>query len=339
LEASGVLTYNTPIISARAEPGGPASPAFIGSLSPFISSAHPHTGKLIEGWKWDERAWSSEITDNIVMSVPGNWDATIDDLPETYFQSGMGSNRDIQLEQILSMPSSGLNAVKLYNIWAPEVYHGWYYEYSEVGYLFSDDSEVLYASYSGVVPGIGFATASGFNEIELLSHLKVGTPVTVQRWRWMNEDGRHVVDLDLRKKVHFTGLLEGTQRLETYDDVNDTIIWDNIDRSEPEFVIVDSGVLPRIVTNSQYIDVYPPDSGLEELGLYDGGAGQQYFTTFAPIDDTMGDNGIEVYSYLTQSGEWTQWSPIEMSDEFSPGSGIYEVRLDPELGILEFGDP
>lgn len=344
LIASGVLHINKVKESARTEFGQAAYSASIGSLSKFVTTAHPATGKLIEGFHWDERAWSTEDTDNIAVTVPSNWDPSTSGISKSHFQSGIGSNRDLELEDIKVIPGSGINGSADRNIWAPEIKHGYYYDFSTRGYLYSDDSEVVYPTYSGVVSGLNIATVSGFNKVPLLSIPKVGVPISVVQFEWDPVDGRHDIILDLSKKIQFTGKRDsnGSRQL-TYDTAKEERFWDLIDQSLNEFIVEYSGIsngdleVPEVILNNQYVtevgslDSIP--SGLEVVGISTGSAKQQFNLKYSPVDAGM---SVDIYSYVTTSGAVTKWTPVPFSTNIPVG--VRWVKLDHDLGILQFGD-
>lgn len=329
------VSYNTPIPSARTEKGQEAYPTAIGSFSHYVDKPHPSTGNLIEGWHWDERIWSAEGFENDEFLIPNNWDPTTSGITTSYFQSGVGSGDDLKLEDILFINASGVKQNTARRIWAPEINHGYYYDFDEEGYLFSDDSQIERITFSGVVLGITHPTISGFNTVTLTDTPKVGIPITIQQFRWNESLGQYDIVIDARKRIEFTGLRDSNNvRLPTYDSNKKSILWENIDPSEPEFIVTFSGIYPEIILNDQYVEevgggVIP--SGLETLGTANGEANQQFHLEYAPVDNTM---PIRIYSYITASG-LTQWEPIDF--DITPSG--QQVRVDYDLGIIEFGDP
>ena len=159
--ASGILTYTHPVASAR-------------SADLWFEDT--------TGWKWDNRTWFSESTDNWAAFVPANWDPTTSGVTPSYFQSGIGSNRDLELISVQDVPSSGMLNRIIYNPWSPEVYHGYYYDYAERGYLYGDASEVAYPTYRGIAQNTGYGVTSGFNEVALLSLPKIGVPIRAEQY-------------------------------------------------------------------------------------------------------------------------------------------------------------
>lgn len=333
---SGTLTYTTPIPSARTESGQEAAPAAIGALSVYTEKPHPYTGNLIEGWKWDERLWADDTFENRAITLPANWDPTTSGLDTTYFQSGIGSNRDLELTRIVDVPGSGLNLDDVYSSWSPEIQHGWYYDFDEGAYFHSDDSEVSYVTYNQLAnTNDARPTASGFNIIYIPGQLKPGIPVTAQRYRWDEQAGKYEVDLDVHKVVTFTGKLSGTSRQSTYSAATQSILWNNVDKSLNEFTVATSGQTTQVIFNKQYVDKigdYP--SGLEILGYYSGTEGQQFHLKYSPVDSGL---NVGVYSYTTLGGTIKSWTPIPYERHATLGSG--QVLVDYDLGIVEFASP
>jgi hypothetical protein len=291
------------------------------------------------GWQWDKRAWPGDHTENNYIGLPVIWDPSTSGITKTHFQSGVGSGKDLKLEDIIELPSSGLHTTTgVTRIWAPEVNHGYYFEFDDGGYLYSDDSQVVYPSYSGVELGLNYPTDSGFNSVLISGISKVGVPITANRWRWNPDEGEYDIHLALRKKITFAGVRdEAGARQETFDENKQAILYGLIDRDEDEFTVTFSGDFTKIVLNDQYVyeegDPAGLPSGLNSVGISDGTVGQQFHLEFAPVDNTM---PVTVVSYLTASGTLTQWDIV--SAEQTPQEQAYEARLDYDLGILEFGD-
>lgn len=333
--ASGQLSVSPPLPSARVVSGGDAAPGRLGSFSVYTTKRHPYSDKLMEGFKWDERVWYQEDLENIAHTVPVNWDPTSSGITTTYFQSGIGDGRDIRFEHVKDLYSSGIFSDGVYRPWVPVLYHGYYYDFNEEGYMYSDDSEVVQVSASGMVPGI----LTDCNQAQLLSIPKVGVPIRAERWRWSAEDGKHYIETTVRKVAEFTGKRDADgARQSTFNHARQAILWEMIDDTEPEFMVINSGTNqdpPYVVFNQDMNGRYPSYTEYDEVGRVTGVSPlQQFHTTYAPIAD---DPPVEVYSYLSASGVWRQWEPISMSGDFQGGSGSYEVRVDPDLGILEFG--
>lgn len=318
LVPSGEITYITPI-----DPAGYIA-SYLGA-----DSEEP-----IIGWKWDDRIWSSEEFENDLNSIPINTDASTSGLQDYYFQSGIGSNIDLELQNIIPIHASGLNTLNIQRIWAPEVLHGWYYDYQYEHYLFSDDSVIRYVEYSGVNPESLYAVDSGFNSIVLEDNPKTSIPVRAQQFEWNDVESLYEVVKAIRRVTYFTGTKESDgSRLDTWNDDSGRIIWDNVDRTVDEFTILESGSNPYVVFNKQYSEEVAQTPGYpgEFLGYSDGSVLQEFHLKYSPVDRTT---GILVRSYLTDVVSGQVWQPIALDQTISG----YQVRVDYDLGLLRFGD-
>src|SRR5574343_252485 len=342
--ASGVLTYTYPLEPAEAEAGGSLYPTAIGSRSVYASQANPYTNKKIEGWKWDERTWTDEITENNVAAVPCVWDPVTSGITTSYFQSGIGSNKDLEVVSIEQVVASGINGINTTSIWAPKIRHGYYYDYEREGYLFSDDAEVVYTSYSGMLSGI----ADDLNIVTLSAFPKVGTPIRAEKYEWNDDDGKIEIDTSYRKKFQFSGVLDvdGNEST-TYSTARKAILFENIDDAEPEFVVAYSGCLfsgitPSVVFNQQTstpvgtitVSGHPDFASLDLLGYYSNSVDQLRLHYF-PVDTTA---PCRVFSWLPNSSggitTYKEWTPV-FSGLTITGR---QVLVDRDLGTVEFGD-
>jgi len=176
------------------------------------------------------------------------------------------------------------------------------------------------------------------NYVDLSARPKIGIPVLVEQYEWNNELGEYSVCRSVHRRPLFTGLLSSGTRLSTYDVNRESILFENIDDTDDEFIVTFSGEDPRLILNKQYIEEVgtATGSGLDVLGYTTGAAAQQFHTTYSPIDETM---SIDVFTYMTSSGVKTSWTTIPFSGVFSTSSGVNQVRVDTDLGIIEFGDP
>ena len=326
--------YTLQVESARTESGQEAYAGSIGSFSKFTTYEHPNTGNKIEGWHWNERIWSSESVENCAAIIPHNWDPTTSGITQTYFQSGIGSNNDLLLEDVEYVPSSGLNNEDIYNLWSPRINHGYYYKFEDQDYLFSDDSELVFFTYSGVADQ-AHVGISGFNSVELNYRPKITVPIKVKQFEWSTDDQEYTLSKDLKKKIYFTGTRdEDLVRQDTYDANKELILWDYVDQTEDEFIVINSGTKTRIILNNQYSELVGGASfpgSLEILGYSDGSTNQEFHTQYAPIDRSM---GVGIYSYLTVSGIITTWEAVSLTSTVSG----YQAYVDYDLGIIEFGD-
>lgn len=320
-----------------------AGSKLIGHNSEFVSTAHVETESKVEGWHWDKRFWASNEFENSEAFVNAIWDPTHSGLAKTFFQSGIGDNRDIEYLGLDLVLSSGMNEADITKVWAPMLQHGHYYDFNMGRYVFSDDSEVSYASFSGVTFGLNMPVSRSFNKIELTKFLKPGVPVAVCQYKWDHADGQYTPSIQFRKRSEFTGVRdEDNIRLSTYNTSKEAIIFENIDRDEPEFVVVYTGVVPAgqgtqypaVVLNNQFVQQIgngAVPNNLDLLGITLGVDNEQVRTTWSPLDSTQPTN---VYTWLTPSGIVTQWETIPID---TAPSGL-QVGVDYDLGVVRFGD-
>ena len=318
---SGILTYNTPIPSSRYLSGGDAYPTKVGTRSVFVNKPVPNTGKKIEGFHWDDRVWADEQFENGLETLSVNFDASIENIPTTSFQSGIGCSRDILLEEVISIPGSGTITANMEDQWAPVVNHGYYFNYNEEGYLFSDDSEIVY----GEIAHTYSETAGNFNYVVLPSLPKTGIPIYLRQFIWLFDEGRYANDTFLEKKNSFIGKKQpdGT-RLVTVNDTG-TILWDNIDQYQGKFIIQVSGGVATVILDGDWMGIVTETVGTG-AGVY-----QLIHSSYAPLDKTTVPT-ITTENPITHMQQI--WTPI---DEDTTLSG-FQVAVDYDLGTFTFGN-
>lgn len=334
--ASGTLTYTTPLVSARTEAGQDAYPGTLGLLSNYSEKEFPTTAQKIEGWKWDKRVWSASQFENTAGVININLDPTTSGVTKTYFQSGIGDHDDLLLKEIMYLPCSGINEDGIYESWNPQINHGYYYDYNNERYLFSDESEVEQVSYSGVY-NTGYGIASGFNTLILSSTPKIGTPIACEILKWDGVEGEYLTDIKINRKTAFTGKLVDGERLSTWDTNTETFLWNNIDREKREFVIYYTGTeqtkIPNVIFNNQYsyqIGTTFPDD-YEVLGKITGTNEEAFHLQFAPIDRNKSVIVYTAASGLAPSN--TLWTGIDQAKEIVGN----QIKVDYDLGIVSFG--
>lgn len=281
----------------------------IGSDSIYYDIEHPGSNKKIEGWKWDQRDWPTTQEFDAAALAPSIWDPNVSGVDVDQYQSGFGDNKDILLVDVREIQLSGENT------WAPEINHGFFYNRDEEWYLFSDDYVTEYFTYTGLQDG---------NQYLQLSHdYKPTIPIFVRRYEYDSLLGRHILDLDFRKRVEIDAL-----------------------NGEPQFEIDTSLTPPAIKLNGVFSDVIglpitttvsgeanPSDiAQLEVVGISDGQAGQEFRLKYSPVDPA-GD--VEVWTW-TDATFPTQYTIIDTLSGFSTGD-IPEVKLDRDLGVVQFG--
>lgn len=300
----------------------------VGSFSKYTTTVHPGTSKFIEGWHWNERTFPSEDND-YSSTVPTIHDPVLSGINKTNFQSGIGSLDDLEVVAIDSILRSGV-----VENWAPDIHHGYYYNYRDQGYLYSDGIRVEYPSVSGV-------TTSGYSHKVLKEFPKISAPIKARKWNWDSSIDEYVLNTEYEKKINFTGRRNNatSARISTYDSAKEQILWNNIDTTKDEFIVVYSGEnKPYVIFNH---NVHTTAGGgpvvvgsdllhLELIGVSSGITKQSFHTALSPIDTTA---TVQLFTYPNTSSR-TQWNVIT-SGEFTHSGN--QVKLDPDLGIFFFG--
>jgi hypothetical protein len=339
------LAFGVEPVATVNSPPAFAGSKLLGSESKYVATAHPATNNKIEGWRWDERIWAAREFENSEALINPIWDPLTSGITSSYFQSGIGDGRDLELESVEQVYVSGLHdtLASIFKPWIPVVRHGWYYDYDQEHYLFSDQSKTEYVTRSGVEVGLNRTIDNSPNQVALNGHPKVGTPVQARQWGWNRDKGKYTVAIDFNKVVEFTGLHdEDLSRLSTYDSNREAILWDNVDITDPEIVVTYSGVVasgyPTVVLNNQYVQEIGGgvlSSGLDALGNTTGEDNERFYLSWSPVDRTM---SVDVYTYTTaadfRDGHYTQWEGVPIDSTFS---GL-QVGVDFDLGFIEFGD-
>ncbi len=243
--------------------------------------------------------------------------------------------------------SSGIQSSSVDNLWSPIINHGYFYDFNEDNYLFSDDSIVVTPSYSGIVGGFNSSIANGFSTVVLPEFPKVGSPILARTFAWNEGDGEYDIDVEYRKKVNFTGKRQSDgSSLVTYSGDTNAIYWQNIETSDPEFIVtysgfVTSGVAPSIIFNRQVVSPVgtitasgvPTFTTLDNIGYFEE-EGQQFHFSSAPVDRT---SPIRVFSWNEASGgaisSYKEWLSIPSGISFTGD----QVLVDSDLGTIRFG--
>lgn len=343
--ASGVLSYTDPQLPADAEVGGSLHSASLGSRSPWTAKEHPETGNKIEGWKWDQRVWPDSSIENVNGYVPRIFDAVQSGLLDEYYQSGIGSGGDLEVQNIRSITASGISDQRIpVNHWCPEVEHGWFYDYSQSHYLFSDDSVVFYPLETRTLTGL----EDDYSFIAFSGLLKPGVPVMARIYEWDADTAEYDIDTEYRIRTRFTGLLNADGiELDTVDVATGAILFQNIDNTEPEAIVIASGIdgacLPVLVFNqnaSKQVGTVtasgiPDISTIDILGFFEA-PGQALNTLYSPVDIAM---PARVFSWPTNDsgavGTTVEWATVTSGETLTG----YQVFLDYDLGLVRFADP
>ena len=274
----------------------------IGEDSVYTSVPHPGTGKLINGWKFDERTWPTIEEQEALAFAPSIWDPTISGVTNSLLQSGYGDNKDLILISVKDVLISGEER------WSPEVNHGYFYSLQDEWYLYSDS----YQTENFLLTN----TVSGKQYVDLSYDFKPTIPIQVRQFKFNPLIGRWNISKDIRKKVEFSDPI-----------------------TEPEFIVDTSLSPPRLWLNGIYNEpvgtpLTGPSGILETIGISDGTADQFFSLNFSPVDTSQ---PVEVWLWEGTPTTGEQWTVISGTQEFSPGD-ISEARVDYDLGIIQFGN-
>ncbi len=281
----------------------------VGVTSIYADKEHPGSNKKVEGWKWDERYWPTTREFEATSIAPSIWDPEVSGFPETLFQSGYGDNEDLLLLSVGLIEESG------FHTWAPKVNHGHFFIYDEEWYLYGDLFQAESFAKSLVV--------SGQQYLELDYSYKPTIPIQVRRYEFNSVLGRHMVNMDFRRKIEFT--VSGTEpefRVEETTSGPPTL-WLNNEWHE---TVGEPIILSDTFANPDDIQA------LELIGISDGTENQQFRTTVSPIDPF---EEVEVWSYF-QPALARQWEVLSGIEKFVTSG--QQVHIDYDYGVFSFGD-
>jgi hypothetical protein len=238
-----------------------------------------------------------------------------------YWQSGIGDSNDLLL---LSIDNTIVDSEEK---WVPRINHGYFYDRQSEWYSFSDDLKIEYFYNNQLESGVHYK--------DLDFRPKPAVPIYVRRYSWDKSKQEYEIDVDLRKRVDFTG----TNDADTTND-DGTIAFHNISSGlYDEFVVdYDYGNTPRIYTNKNYCEQFTTSgdfNNYELVGISDD-TREVYNLSYSPVDAS---GQVEVISYLS-SGTYTWWNKIDSNQAFNVPTGTnpwaYECKVDDILGTITF---
>ena len=190
--------------------------------TPLIGPDSPDGEYTFPSWVWDEKMWTSEYFENNENVIPVLCDTDTRGIPETYWQSGVGSD-NIDLEV--------LNSIRLrqesQERWTVKIRHGDYYRFHELRYLFADRSQVQFIDNT--------ENESSRNVLQLDEMPRLGSPIVAIMWSH-NSSGEPVLYKYIQKRTQFTGTYDDDGEKDTIDDDGD-IVWASVNTSLNEFVV------------------------------------------------------------------------------------------------------
>lgn len=224
------------------------------------------------------------------------------------------------------------------NAWLPKIIHGYYYNKQHESYLYSDDGLTKYPSLNQLWTSEINPTISGGNYINLEFKPKPGIPILARSFIWNTSEGYYEVDDSIRKVTEFTPKFTDGETLLPV--AGDELLWNNLSLGQKEFIVNYTAHNPMVVFNQQVVQPvgreltvlsgYSSDEleAMETVGIVSEQDFQEHHLRFSPIDATAPiqiilQNGTDAQEYTVVSG-------------FSV-SGVNEVEVDYDLGILRFG--
>ena len=288
----------------------------------------PHIGTEYDtdGFKWDQRNWPTDDEKKATASLPTLWDASIGGVDYDTFQSGIGSKNDLEFKEVT------LERVNNSYRWAPIVSHGYYYRYYNERYLYSSESIAGTLSLEETV------NSQLVNTHYYFFGLKQFIPVSSHIYRRNDYEGVHVIDVNIRQRSTFSGLIVDGVELDTVGS-GDLIIWANVDTSKAEFII--NKVNERFIFNKVFterVGIYSLTPTVDDvvscelIGEGSGVEGTVLMSKYFPI--LSADAAIYVYDPIDATfEEWTIVSDITQST-----SGDKDAELDYDTGVVIFGD-
>lgn len=309
-------------------------PKNLGFSSVYQDREHSGSGKKVKGWQWDNSLWKSSLTSNTHETAP----FVFNQIPSGILTSddyihGIGSEDDLILHDTIR---ESVNSGVLLS-WIPEVKHGWYYMGDKHIWMYSDDSERMYTTFSGI------DKTHGHNLVTISGVPAGGFPISASKWKYSTSKGARTQDLIVNRVIDFTGLVSGKERLRTTNNDN-TIIWGNVDKSFNEFRIevVDSGIADvdpvyiavfnnnyntRVASGINVTTASDASKYLELAGVHTGEDLATFHTLYAPITS---DLPVNVYTTLgTQIRSWPEVQKLSV--------GTSGVLVNRDAGDIIFG--
>ena len=300
----------------------------------------------LEGFKWG-KAWIPKTYLDDANITPVFWDPDLSDLPDSYWQTGIGGGIDLKYKGFIEEINGDERR------WRPQVNHGYYYFGEQYHYMFSDGGTSDYFR----LPDTDFVNASNWMKF---SHVpKIGVPIIARQYERVSSNILKVYR-EFKKVNYFRGRYdsEGVE-LSTWDEDTESVIWANVDTDEPEMMVIyhidptiagfsevpATGIITVSgVTNNNYIfdvggDPIGPGhtwSMLYNVGISDGTEFQTFNLPYAPVDSGTAwvyvyDSGImpvpsNAFAFSIEEG----WNAV--------GAGENKCIIDRDMGTVHFGD-
>ena len=305
----------------------------IGFDSVYTQEEHPATGKKIEGFQWEKRPWPLEDEELEEYAIPTIYDPGFYFAGTSDWQSGIGGGDDVELLSI-----NEAYVTKSGHQWAPRLYHGYFYNYRQENYLFSEGLTIDYFDET--------VDSGNFQYIQMSEYPKPTIPILARNYYYDRDKARYYVRQDFRKKADFTPtVVSGEYSFVRDDDGN--LLHSGVNVSDPEFIVYYeyNDQKPYAKLNGNYLTTAQEDvtvSGVdgwcEEMGVSNGEADQIFHTYHSPITPS---GEVNVYTYhTTNSGlNWhvQEWNVVSGENPTFSGAA-YDCIVDRYWGVIEFGD-
>jgi hypothetical protein len=280
----------------------------------------------IEGWKWDDRQWTTDEQENQAAVLPTLYDSKKLGLTPDFFQSGIGQGDDLKIIEIEEARLDGRE------IWTAKVRHGEYFNRQNRRYLYSDDSVIQYID--------PLENESDRNTLQLDYKLKETVPISIETYKRDIDTDNFKVYSSIDPKLQFTGKLDSDgNELPTLE--NGAILWDNVDTDRWEAVVMYDLEPEKIIFNKDFneqigreLTFFAERNILERMGeTNDGVASVVFRTKYFPI---LRDDSLHVYIVDETNGTFIEWTRVNSFKNSSPTDTHYVV--DRDLGWITFGD-
>lgn len=281
----------------------------VGQYSRFVDTPHPGTMNTIQGWLWDKRRWSSPEELKSIAYSPVLWNADSSGLSDDFFQSGIGTNPDILMLEIIKR-----NAEAGVDFWVPKLQNGHYFVNQHPWFLYSDWAISLTMANADVDTGKNF--------VDLPINTLPTLPITVAMYEFEADENGYVIATEMEH-----------------------VLEEDVDGNELQYYLDSTSMPPRLYLSNQYITEIGEDyveilgelqsdsvDSWEFLGYGDNTNWQTFRSRFAPID---GGSSLQLISYKNYT-EYIIWTVLSEGEEFTDGNT--EVKINTAKGIIEFGN-
>jgi len=278
------------------------------TLRPLVGTDALSSPYDFDPWKWDDRYWGDDRTENVNLKLEMVSDAPMYGIPDAYIQCGVGNTKtDLEVLGIVKQQQSSVPK------WSARVRHGNYFRYIPKRYYFSDQSIVQFIDNADN-EGSGVDTDPTRNVLTLTHRLKHGSPIHATVWYREIEYDENERFKFIKQKINFSGTYTDNVENDTRTGTLNEIDWQYADVSKDEFIVDRYQDPPKLIFNKDFTELIGKSSissddeleYCEYLGESDGSSGQMFLTRFFPIVDNT-----EITLYVDDySTTWSRWQDI-----------------------------